>query len=70
MSVDCNFKICFVSQRYNYEVGDEPIADAAKLYYHFQQTHGTGLMGILLTVPIYVFLMFFAAVVFYMYFLR
>ncbi|XP_033640408.1 uncharacterized protein LOC117300735 [Asterias rubens] len=56
--------------RYNYEVGDEPTADAAKLYYHFAQTHGTGLMGILLTIPIYVFLMFFAAVVFYMYFLR
>ncbi|XP_022101493.1 uncharacterized protein LOC110985071 [Acanthaster planci] len=56
--------------RYNYEAGDEPIADAAKLYYHFQQTHGTGLMGILLTVPIYVFLMFLAIVIFYMYFLR
>ncbi|XP_038052469.1 uncharacterized protein LOC119725181 [Patiria miniata] len=56
--------------RYNYEAGDEPIADAAKLYYLFQQTHGTGLMGILMTVPIYLFLMFFAAVVFYMYFLR
>ncbi|XP_072021333.1 uncharacterized protein [Amphiura filiformis] len=56
--------------RYDYEVGDEPVADAAKLYFHFERTHGTGLMGILLTVPIYFFLMFFSGVIFYMYFLR
>ncbi|KAJ8020621.1 hypothetical protein HOLleu_40259 [Holothuria leucospilota] len=56
--------------RYDFEVGDEPIADAAKLYYHFYRIHNNGLMGILLTVPIYLCLMFLTFVIFYMYFLR
>ncbi|XP_071854026.1 uncharacterized protein [Apostichopus japonicus] len=56
--------------RYDFEVGDEPIADAAKLYFHFYRIHNNGLMGILLTVPLYLSLMFLSFVIFYMYFLR
>lgn len=56
--------------RYDFEVGDEPIADSAKLYFHFYRIHNNGLMGILLTVPIYLLMMFLSFVIFYMYFLR
>ncbi|XP_041465232.1 uncharacterized protein LOC121415911 isoform X1 [Lytechinus variegatus] len=56
--------------RYSNTDSDVPIADAAKLYYHFYRIHDNGLMGILLTVPIILFLSFLTCVIFYMYFLR
>ncbi|XP_030829615.1 uncharacterized protein LOC582863 isoform X1 [Strongylocentrotus purpuratus] len=56
--------------RYANTNSDVPIADAAKLYYHFYRIHDNGLMGILLTVPIILFLSFLTCVIFYMYFLR
>ncbi|XP_072175940.1 uncharacterized protein [Diadema setosum] len=56
--------------RYSNADSEVPIADAAKLYYHFYRIHDNGLMGILLTVPIILFLSFFTCVIFYMYFLR
>ena len=41
-----------------------------KLYYHYLRTEGSGLPGILITVFIYVFVMFAAGAILYMYFLR
>jgi len=48
----------------------EPIADFAKLYWHFFKAQGDGLAGIFLPLFLYTFTSFFAAAILYMYFLR
>ncbi|XP_074656241.1 uncharacterized protein LOC141909627 [Tubulanus polymorphus] len=50
--------------------GDQPIADCAKLWWHFVRTQGTGLGGVFITAFLYLFCMFFTASILYMYFLR
>ena len=57
-------------QRYRNLGGDNPIADFAKLYWHFYRAEGSGLAGILLTVFLYFFTTFVALTMLYMYFLR
>ncbi|XP_035825164.1 uncharacterized protein LOC101851493 [Aplysia californica] len=48
----------------------EPIADFAKLYWHFKKAQGEGLPGIFLPIFLYTFTSFFAVSILYMYFLR
>ncbi|XP_064652604.1 uncharacterized protein LOC135503146 [Lineus longissimus] len=50
--------------------GDNPIADFAKLWWHFSRTQGSGLGGAMITLFLYIFLMFFTGLMIYMYFLR
>jgi hypothetical protein len=56
--------------RYKNQEGTEPIADAAKLYWHFFRLEGNGLAGIFLTLFVYFFIMFVAVACLYMYFLK
>ena len=56
-------------QSYKYNDGGEPIADAAKLWYYFDD-QGDGFFGILITVFLYFFHCFMAGAILYMYFLR
>ncbi|XP_046362564.2 uncharacterized protein LOC124139499 [Haliotis rufescens] len=56
-------------QTYNND-STEPIADAAKLYWHFYRAQGSGLAGIFITVFLYIFTSFMAGSILYMYFLR
>ena len=51
-------------------LGIEPIADAAKLYWHFFRLEGNGLAGIFLTLFVYFFIVFVAVACLYMYFLK
>lgn len=62
--VDC------IIGRYQNLGGDNPIADCAKLYYHFLRAEGSGLAGIFITIFLYFFTCFAAAAILYMYFLR
>ena len=66
----CSLYIFVLLQRYKYIGGDVPIADFAKLYYNFDREQGSGLAGIFITVFIYIFTMFMAGSILYMYFLR
>nr|XP_002734565.1 PREDICTED: uncharacterized protein LOC100373469 [Saccoglossus kowalevskii] len=53
-----------------YTSGDDPIADASKLYYNFVRIQNNGLVGIFMTIFLYLFCMFTTVVIVYMYFLR
>ncbi|XP_013405388.1 uncharacterized protein LOC106170172 [Lingula anatina] len=57
-------------QRYLNSGGDQPIADCAKLYWHFNRAEGSGLAGIFITLFLYFCLCFMAAAILYMFFLR
>uniref|UniRef100_A0A8C0R0F0 Orofacial cleft 1 candidate gene 1 protein n=1 Tax=Canis lupus dingo TaxID=286419 RepID=A0A8C0R0F0_CANLU len=50
--------------------GDTPIADAAKLYWVFVRTMESGVLGIMLTVLIYVLLFIISSLILYLYCLR
>ena len=50
--------------------GDFPIGDAYKLYWHFDRYEKNGIIGIFITVFLYIVTMFSAATILYMYFLR
>ncbi|KAJ8321997.1 hypothetical protein KUTeg_000468 [Tegillarca granosa] len=63
LMVDC------ILQRYE-QGSTEPIADCAKLYWHFYRAEGSGLAGIFITAFLYTFCMFMTASIIYMYFLR
>ena len=56
-------------QRYK-TTGDKPIMDAAKLYYSFETGEGNGLLGVFVTIFLYIFTCFAAGAILYMYFLR
>ncbi|XP_077989963.1 uncharacterized protein LOC144444426 [Glandiceps talaboti] len=56
--------------RVKYDNGDDPIADASKLYYNFLRLQNNGLVGIFMTIFLYIFCMFTTVVIVYMYFLR
>ncbi|XP_070533195.1 uncharacterized protein [Ptychodera flava] len=56
--------------RVKYTSGDDPIADASKLYYNFYRLQNNGLVGIFMTIFLYIFCMFTTVVIIYMYFLR
>lgn len=47
----------------------QPIGDAFKLYWHFYQTQGSGVIGVPLTIYLYALLMFVSLVILYLYFL-
>ena len=47
-----------------------PTADMTKLYWHFSSLEGSGVVGIFLTLFLYIFTTFTALTCFYMYFLR
>lgn len=64
LTVDCILK------RYIDLGGDNPIADFAKLYFHYLRTEGSGLSGILITIFLYFFTCFTSGAILYMYFLR
>ncbi|KAK2169280.1 hypothetical protein NP493_1197g00020 [Ridgeia piscesae] len=64
LTVDCILK------RYLDLGGDNPIADFAKLYFHYLRTEGSGLSGILVTIFLYFFTCFTSGAILYMYFLR
>ncbi|XP_073488895.1 uncharacterized protein [Aquarana catesbeiana] len=49
---------------------EKPIADAAKLYWHFFQTEKYGTPGILITLLIYIMIFIISSSVLYLYFLR
>ncbi len=59
-----------ILQRYQDGDGNHPVADAAKLYWHFTRTQGSGVAGIFITLFLYTFTCFTAAAILYMYFLR
>ncbi|KAK7489378.1 hypothetical protein BaRGS_00019322 [Batillaria attramentaria] len=48
----------------------DPIADFAKLYFHFYRSQGSGLAGIFITLFLYTCTAFMASSILYMYFLR
>ncbi|XP_077967584.1 uncharacterized protein LOC144421905 [Styela clava] len=55
--------------RYQFSAS-QPIGDAYKLYWHFLRIQGSGVIGVPLTVYLYVLLMFTSIVVLYLYFLK
>ncbi|CAB3994118.1 partial [Paramuricea clavata] len=57
-------------KRYRLLGGDIPIGDAYKLYWHFDRYEKNGIIGIFITVFLYIVTVFSAATVLYMYFLR
>lgn len=48
----------------------QPIGDAFKLYWHFYQTQGSGVIGVPLTIYLYALLIFASLVILYLYFLK
>lgn len=56
-------------QRWHYD-GVEPVGDAFKLYWHFENSDDGGLPGVFITAFIYIVIMFSCAVVAYVYLLR
>ncbi|XP_076802649.1 uncharacterized protein LOC143446753 isoform X2 [Clavelina lepadiformis] len=48
----------------------QPIGDAFKLYWHFLSTEGSGVIGIPMTIFLYVIVIFIAVVILYLYFLK
>ena len=56
--------------RYRFVGGDFPIGDAYKLYWHFDRYEKNGIIGIFITVFLYVVTVFTASTILYMYFLR
>lgn len=61
--VDCGL------QRYD-DSAVNPLADFAKLYWHFYRSQGSGLAGIFITLFLYTCTAFMASSILYMYFLR
>ncbi|XP_028404973.1 uncharacterized protein LOC114527499 isoform X2 [Dendronephthya gigantea] len=57
-------------KRYRLLGGDIPIGDAYKLYWHFDRYEKNGIIGIFITVFLYIVTVFSASTVLYMYFLR
>ncbi|KAJ8277543.1 hypothetical protein GJAV_G00076420 [Gymnothorax javanicus] len=49
---------------------EQPLADAAKLYWHFHRTENSGTTGILITLFLYAVLFLFSITILYTYFLR
>eukprot|EP01147_Barroeca_monosierra_P007714 gene7714-611_t len=58
-----------ILHRWRY-VTTEPIGDAFKLYWHFEQTDNGGLPGVFVTIFIYIVIMFSSSVITYIYLLR
>ena len=56
--------------RFNPPQPDLPTADVTKLYWHFDRLEGSGVVGIFLTLFLYIFTTFVTLSCFYMYFLR
>ncbi|XP_023567825.1 uncharacterized protein LOC101580438 [Octodon degus] len=50
--------------------GEAPIADAAKLYWMFVRTHQSGLLGVMITVLLYIILFIISSLILYIYCLR
>ncbi|XP_055262365.1 uncharacterized protein LOC129543293, partial [Moschus berezovskii] len=52
------------------ESGETPVADAAKLYWMFERTMQSGILGVMLTVLLYVLLFIISSLILYVYCLR
>ncbi|ESO86001.1 hypothetical protein LOTGIDRAFT_235599 [Lottia gigantea] len=53
-----------------YDQSTEPIADFAKLWWHFSRSQGSGLAGVFITLFLYTFVGLLSSSILYMYFLR
>ena len=62
--------IDYILKRYESRTESYPIADGAKLYWHFYHVESTGLTGIFIMIFIYVFTCFLACALLCMYFIR
>ena len=70
LNVNITLKLLLVKQRFYDGGGKEPVADFAKLYWHFDNTQGSGIAGIFITLFLYIFTCFAAGAILYIYFLR
>lgn len=56
-------------QRLSYSA-ESPVADAAKLYWHFYRTDQSGAAGVVITLFLYAILFLLSTTILYLYFLR
>ena len=64
------FVVDMILLRYQSPRSDTPTADATKLYWHFLSLEDGGIVGIFLTIFLYIFTTFITLACFYMYLLR